>query len=43
MDNYGDTALPGYLKVMDAISDCRTPAVDELYVGCSECNHEFFS
>ncbi len=39
MDKYGDTALPGHLKAMNAISNCRTPAVGELYVGCSECNH----
>ena len=39
MDKYGDTALPGHLKAMNAISNCRTPAAGELYVGCSECNH----
>ena len=39
MDKYGDTVLPGHLKAMNAISNCRTPAVGELYVGCSECNH----
>jgi len=39
MDKYGETALPGHLKAMNAISNCRTPAVGELYVGCSECNH----
>ena len=39
MDKYGDTALPGHLKAMNAMSNCRTPAVGELYVGCSKCNH----
>ena len=28
-DKYGDTALPGHLKAMDAICNCRTPAVGE--------------
>lgn len=36
---HGDFALPGHLKAMDAICNCRTPAVGELYVGCPDCNH----
>jgi hypothetical protein len=39
MNQYGDTALPGHLKAMDAICNCRTPAVGELYVGCPDCNY----
>ena len=36
---YGDAALPGHLKAMNAICNCRTPAAGELYVGCPDCNH----
>jgi hypothetical protein len=36
---YGDTALPGHLKAMNAIRNCRTPDSGELYVCCPDCNH----
>jgi len=36
---YGDTVLPGHLKAINAISNCRTPASGALYVGCSNCSH----
>lgn len=36
---YGNLALPGHLKAINAISNCRTPASGELYVGCPNCNH----
>jgi hypothetical protein len=39
MAKYGSTVLPGQLKAMNAICNCRTPASGELYVGCPECNH----
>lgn len=39
MDKYGDTVLPGHLKAINAISNCRTPAAGEIYVGCPDCNH----
>ena len=39
MAKYGETALPGHLKAINAISGCRTPASGELYVACSECGH----
>jgi hypothetical protein len=39
MTKYGDAALPGHLKAINAIRGCRTPASGELYVGCSDCSH----
>jgi hypothetical protein len=39
INKYGDSALPGHLKAMNAICSCRTPASGELYVGCTRCNH----
>ncbi len=36
---YGDTALPGHLKAMNAIRSCRTSDSGELYVRCTDCNH----
>ncbi|MCP3924942.1 MAG: IS91 family transposase [Desulfobacterales bacterium] len=36
---YGGTVLPGQLKAMNAICNCRTPASGELYVGCPDCDH----
>ena len=39
INKYGDVALPGHLKAMNAICGCRTPAAGELYVGCPNCNH----
>ncbi len=39
MSKYGDTALPGHLKAMNAMLDCRTPASGELYVQCPDCGH----
>ena len=39
MAKYSGTVLPGQLKAMNAICNCRTPASGELYVGCPNCNH----
>jgi len=39
MIKYGDTALPGHLKALNAIRSCRTPDSGELYVQCPNCNH----
>jgi len=39
MSKYGETALPGQLKALNAIRNCRTPGSGELYVRCSDCNH----
>lgn len=39
MDKYGQTALPGQLKAMDAIGRCRTPDSGELFVQCPDCRH----
>lgn len=38
-DKYGSAVLPGHLKAMNAIRNCRTPASGELYIGCPDCNH----
>jgi len=34
---YGDTALPGHLKALNAIRRCRTPDSGEVYVKCTGC------
>lgn len=39
MRSFGDTALPGQLKALDAIRRCRTPEAGELYVQCPDCDH----
>jgi len=39
MIKYGDTALSGHLKAMNAICRCRTPDSGELYVQCPTCHH----
>lgn len=39
MSRFGDTALPGQLKALDAIRRCRTPEAGELYVQCPDCDH----
>ena len=36
---YGDTALPGQLKALNAIRSCRSSDYGELYVRCPECSH----
>lgn len=36
---YGDTALPGHLKAINAIRRCRTPDSGELFVYCPGCHH----
>ncbi len=38
---YGNTALPGHLKALNAIGRCRTPDSGQLYVQCTDadCNH----
>ena len=36
---HGNTVLPGHLKAINAICNCRTPASGALYVGCSNCSH----
>ena len=39
MIKYGDTALPGQLKAINAIRSCRKSDYGELYVSCPDCNH----
>lgn len=39
MSKYGETALPGQLKALNAIRRCRTPDSGELFVGCTDCEH----
>ncbi|MCP4681707.1 MAG: transposase [Desulfobacterales bacterium] len=39
MAKHGDTALPGHLKAMDDIRNCRTPDSGEVYTQCYSCNH----
>ncbi len=39
LSKYGDAALPGHLKALDAILRCRTPYSGELFVKCLDCNH----
>jgi hypothetical protein len=39
MARFGNTALPGHLKALDAILNCRTPESGELYVQCPDCEH----
>ncbi len=36
---YGDKALPGHWKALQAILRCRTPDSGELYVCCPDCDH----
>lgn len=36
---YGDSALPGHIKALDAILRCRTPDAGVLYVQCTDCDH----
>lgn len=36
---YGDSALPGHWKTLQAILRCRTPDSGELYVQCPDCKH----
>lgn len=36
---YGDRALPGHWKALQAILRCRTPDSGELYVHCPDCDH----
>jgi hypothetical protein len=36
---YGQNALPGHLKALDAICRCRTPDSGELYLQCPDCGH----
>ena len=39
MTKYAGTVLPGHLKAMSAICNCRTPASGEVYVQCPDCHH----
>lgn len=39
---YRDTVLPGHLKALNAMRDCRTSEAGELYVRCSSCDHTDF-
>lgn len=39
INKYGDTALPGQLKAINAIRSCRKSDYGELYVSCPDCNH----
>lgn len=36
---HGASVLPGHLKALDAMRDCRTPESGELYVKCPDCDH----
>ena len=36
---YGSQLLPGHLRAIHAIRQCRTPEVGELFVQCSDCGH----
>ena len=36
---YGSRLLPGHLRAIRAIRQCRTPEAGELFVQCPECNH----
>ena len=36
---YGSRILPGHLRAIEAIRQCRTPEAGELFVHCPECNH----
>lgn len=36
---YGETALPGHKKALNAILRCRTPDSGMLYVQCPDCDH----
>ena len=38
-EKYGDRALPGHWKTLQAILRCRTPDSGELYVQCPDCQH----
>ena len=39
IDKYAGIALPGHLKAINAICNCRTPDSGELYVQCPACHH----
>jgi hypothetical protein len=39
MNKYGRTALPGHLKAINSIRNCRTPESGELYTRCPKCEH----
>jgi hypothetical protein len=36
---YGSQLLPGHLRAIHAIRQCRTPEVGELFVQCPDCAH----
>ena len=40
MIKYVDTILPGHLKALNAIGNCRTPDSGEVYLHCPDCNTE---
>lgn len=39
MARYGNTVLPGQVKALKSIIQCRTPQSGELYVKCPGCSH----
>ena len=39
VSKYGDTALPGHRKALNAIHRCRTSASGELYIECPDCHY----
>ena len=39
MMKYGDAALPGHKKVLQAILQCRTPESGMIHVRCPDCDH----
>ncbi|MBK5101599.1 MAG: IS91 family transposase [Desulfobacteraceae bacterium] len=36
---YGSRLLPGHLRAIHAIRQCRTPEIGELFVQCPDCGH----
>ena len=36
---YAHRVLPGHLKALQAIRNCRTPEAGEIYVRCPDCDH----
>jgi len=39
MKKYGCNALPGHLKALNSILNCRTPHSGQIYISCPNCNH----
>lgn len=39
---YKNVLLPGHLKALNAMQNCRTPSAGELYICCPKCDHTEF-